>query len=401
MPGPLEGIKVVEMGVWVAGPSCAAILCDWGAEVIKIEPPNGDPFRGLFASALGAAIPINPPFEIDNRGKKSICLNLENAEGVALAKQLLDGADVFVTNMRPRVLEQFGIDYDSARATNPRIVYAQLTGQGPDGPESNRASYDIGGFWSRAGVGASLTAAGSDIPQQRGGMGDHMTGLAGAAAISAALFKRERTGEGQRVAASLVRTGVFMMGWDYALEMRLGVKTMPYDRFHVPNPILNCFQTKDERWMWLLLLQGDRHWPDLCRALGRDDLLNDERWNNIVKRREQADALVQELDPVFATKTMEEWGPQLDKHNVWWAPVNTIAQAREDPVVQGSGAFTSVQSAEGVTIPLVNTPVDFYGTPHAPQGPSPELGQHTEEVLLGMGFDWDKIIALKEAGAIP
>ena len=165
MAGPMEGIKVVEMGVWVAGPSCAAILCDWGADVVKIEPPNGDPFRGLFASALGAAVPINPPFEIDNRGKKSICLNLENGDGVgARASSCSTSADVFVTNMRPRVLEQFGIGYDDVRKTNPRIVYAQLTGQGPDGPDSNRASYDIGGFWSRAGVGASLTAAGAADP---------------------------------------------------------------------------------------------------------------------------------------------------------------------------------------------------------------------------------------------
>ncbi len=400
MGGPMEGIKVVEMGVWVAGPSCAAILADWGADVVKIEPPNGDPFRGLFASALGAAVPINPPFEIDNRGKKSICLNLENAEGLALGKKLLDEADVFVSNMRPRVLEQFGMDYETVRKTNPRIVYAQLTGQGPDGPDSNRASYDIGGFWSRAGVAASLTAAGQSIPQQRGGMGDHMTGLAGAGAISAALFKRERTGEGQRVAASLVRTGVYMMGWDYSLEMRLGARTAPYDRYHAPNPIINSFQTKDERWIWLLLLQGDRHWPDLCAALGRNDLLTDERWNNIIKRRDNADALVRELDPVFASKTLDEWGPIFDAHNVWFAPVNTITQAREDPLVQGAGAFTEVTGPDGA-IPMINTPVDFYGTPHQAQGPSPELGQHTEEILLEMGYDWDKIIALKEAGAIP
>jgi crotonobetainyl-CoA:carnitine CoA-transferase CaiB-like acyl-CoA transferase len=396
----MEGIKVVEMGVWVAGPSCAAILADWGADVVKIEPPSGDPFRGLFASALGAAIPVNPPFEIDNRGKRSVCLNLENEEGRALGTKLLDEADVFVSNMRPRALERFGMGYETARKTNPRIVYAQLTGQGPDGPDSNRASYDIGGFWSRAGVGASLTAPGAPLPQQRGGMGDHMTGLAGAAAISAALFKRERTGEGQRVAASLVRTGVYMMGWDYALEMRLGVRTQPYDRYHAPNPIINCFQTKDERWIWLLLLQGDRHWPDLCAALGRDDLLADERWSNIIKRRDNADALVHELDPIFASKTLEEWGPIFDAHNVWFAPVNTITQAREDPVVQGAGAFTEIMGEDGA-IPLVNTPVDFYGTPHAVQGPSPELGQHTEEILLEMGYNWDKIIALKEAGAIP
>jgi crotonobetainyl-CoA:carnitine CoA-transferase CaiB-like acyl-CoA transferase len=400
MSGPLEGIKVVEMGVWVAGPSAAAILCDWGADVVKIEPPNGDPFRGLFASALGVAVPLNPPFEVDNRGKRSICLNLENEQGRALARRLVDEADVFVTNMRPRVCEQFGLSYDEVRKTNPRIVYCQVTGQGPDSPEANRASYDIGAFWSRAGLGASLTPAGASIPQQRGGMGDHMTGVSAAGAISAALFKRERTGEGQRVAASLVRTGVYMMGWDYALEMRMGARTIPYDRFHAPNPIINCFFTKDERWVWLLLLQGDRHWPDLLRSVGREDMRDDPRWSNIVARRENAESMVQELDKEFAKHTLDEWGPILDEHNVWWAPVNTISQALKDPIVQASGAFTQVDGPDGA-IPIVNTPVDFYGTPGGPRGLPPELGQHTEELLLEMGHDWDQIIALKEAGAIP
>ena len=400
MSGPMEGIKVVEMGVWVAGPSCAAILCDWGADVVKIEPPTGDPFRGLFASALGASVPINPPFEIDNRGKRSIALNLGHADGLAVGRRLIDEADVFVTNMRPRVCEQFGFSYDDVRKTNPRIIYAQLTGQGPDSPEANRASYDIGGFWSRAGVGTALTADGQPIPQQRGGMGDHMTGLAAAGAISAALFKRERTGEGQRVAASLVRTGVYMMGWDYSLEMRMGVKTKPYDRFHAPNPIINCFETKDGRWIWLLLLQGDRHWPDLLRALDREDLLVDERWSNIVKRRENAPALVEELDSEFAKHTLDEWGPILDANNVWYAPVNTISQALQDPVVQASGAFTHADGPDG-PVPLVNSPVDFYGTPAGVRGMPPELGQHTEEILLELGHDWDAIIKMKESGAIP
>ena len=400
MSGPMEGIKVVEMGVWVAGPSAAAILCDWGADVVKIEPPTGDPFRGLFASALGASVPINPPFEIDNRGKRSICMNLETEQGRALAQRFVDEADVFVSNMRPRVCEQFGLSYDEVRARNPRIVYCQVTGHGADSPDANRASYDIGAFWSRAGVGASLTPPDGTIPQQRGGMGDHMTGLSAAAAISAALFKRERTGEGQRVAASLVRTGVYMMGWDYSLEMRIGAKTTPYDRFHAPNPIINSFQTKDGRWIWLLLLQGDRHWPDLLRAVGREDMRDDERWKQIVPRRMNAESLVQELDLEFAKKTMDEWGPILDANNVWWAPVNTITEALQDPVVQASGAFTHVTGPDG-EIPMVNTPVDFYGTPAGPRGMPPELGQHTEELLLEMGHDWDAIIAMKEAGAIP
>jgi crotonobetainyl-CoA:carnitine CoA-transferase CaiB-like acyl-CoA transferase len=396
----MDGIKVVEMGVWVAGPSCAAILCDWGADVIKIEPPTGDPFRGLFASALGAAIPVNPPFEIDNRGKRSVCLNFENDEARAIGRRLLDEADVFVSNMRPRVLEQFGFSYDELRSTNPGIIYCQVTGHGPENPDRDRAAYDIGAFWARAGVGASLTADGQPIPQQRGGMGDHMTGLSGAAAISAALYHRERTGEGQRVAVSLVRTGVYMMGWDYALELRLGVQTKPYDRYHAPNPIINCFRSKDDRWFWLLLLQGDRHWPDLLRAIGRQDLASDERWCDISLRRINAEGIVEELDREFSKRTLDEWAAIFDRENVWWAPVNTITQALQDPVVQASNSVVKVDGPDG-PVPIVNTPVDFYTTPNAPRGLSPELGQHTEEVLLELGFDWEKIIAMKEAGAIP
>ncbi len=400
MPGPLEGIRVVEMGVWVAGPSAAAILCDWGADVIKIEPPTGDPFRGLFASALGAMIPVNPPFEVDNRGKRSVALNLETDEGRRIARALIERADVFVTNMRPRAVEDFGLGYEDVKAFNPRIVYCQITGYGPESDERDRAAYDIGAFWARSGVAMSLTAPGHDIPQQRGGMGDHMTGANAAGAIAAALFHRERTGEGQRVAVSLIRTGVYMMGWDFSLALRLGADVNTYDRYHAVNPIIDCYQAKDGRWFWLLLLQADRHWPDLIRAIERPDLAEDERFRDITARREHAPELVAELDKVFATRTLDEWGAIFDRENVWWAPVNTIPQAIQDPVVRQSGALREVPGPDG-PITLVATPADFYGTPVGPRGISPELGQHTEEVLLELGYDWERIVALKESGAIP
>ena len=176
MPGPLEGVRVVELGLWVAGPSAAAMLGDWGASVIKLEPPGGDPFRGLFASLMGSPASLNPPFELDNRGKRSVALDLEKEEAREIALRLIGDADVFVTNMRPRVLQDFGLDYPTLHARFPRLVYGQVTGYGPDTESRDTAAYDIGAFWSQAGVGMSLTAPGADIPQQRGGMGDHMTG---------------------------------------------------------------------------------------------------------------------------------------------------------------------------------------------------------------------------------
>ncbi len=400
MTGPLEGIKVVELGLWVAGPSAAAMLSDWGAQVIKIEPPNGDPFRGLFASLMGTAASLNPPFELDNRGKRGVALDLDKPEAREIALQLIEKADVFVTNMRPRVLQDFGLTYADLHERFPRLVYGQVTGYGPDSDAKDTAAYDIGAFWSTAGVAAALTAPGAPIPQQRGGMGDHMTGQALAGAVCAALYSREQTGRGQRVSVPLVRVGVYMMGWDVMLALRLRLPVLPYDRYHAVNPIINCYKSSDGRWFWLLLLQADRHWGDLCRALSREDLMTDDRFINIETRRVNAPALVEELDGVFEQKPMTDWAQAFETNNVWWAPVNSINEVVNDTLVQGAGAFVDVPGPDGPT-QMVATPADFSGTPWQPQGLPPEIGQHTEEVLLELGYDWEQIVGIKERGAIP
>ncbi len=400
MPGPLEGIRVVEIGLWVAGPSTACILCDWGAEVIKIEPPNGDPLRGLATSAVGWSLPANPAFELDNRGKRSIALDLETEEGRAIARALIDRADVLVTNVRPRFLEAAGLTYEELRETNRGLVYCQVTGYSPDGPDRDRAAYDIGAFWARAGVVSLLTPEGAQLPHQRVGMGDHVAGCSAAGAICAALLARSRTGEGQRVAVSLIRAGVYTVGSDVSMALRFKFAVRPYDRYHALNPLVDCYQAGDGRWFWLLLLQADRHWPDLCRAIGREDLLEEPRFAEIGLRSINASALVEELDKLFATKSLDEWGQAFDRENVWWAPVNSVTEVVDDPVAKEAGAFVEVPGIEG-PIGGVATPADFYGTPWQPQGYAPELGQHTEEILLELGYDWDRIGALKDGGVIP
>ena len=400
MAGPLDGIRVVELGVWVAGPSCAAVLADWGADVIKIEPPEGDPFRGLGA-AFGAV--MNPPFELDNRGKRSIALNLDVEDARYIAGDLIDKADVFVSNMRPRALERLGLTYEKLSVTNPGLIYCNVTGYGPDTTEANRAAYDVGAFWSRAGVVSGLTAEGKEPPLQRGGMGDHMTGANAAGAISAALYNREKTGHGQRVAVSLLRIGVYMMGWDTNTQLRTNMPFVPpYDRNHAPNPLINPFRDKNGHWFYLLMLQGDRHWPDFLRALGHPPVLvGDERFKDIPSRRDHAQELVAILDGMLAEKTMAEWGPVFDANDVWWAPVQNLAEVVDDPVAIDAGAFITLDSPDG-PVRQVNTPADFYGTPSNPQSWAPELGQDTETILLEeLGYDWDRIASLKELGAIP
>ena len=401
MAGPMDGVRVVELAFWVAGPSAAAILADWGAEVVKIEPPDGDPFRGLFLSAAGLEVPANPPFELDNRGKRSIALDFTKETGREIALRLIDRADVFVTNLRPVVLARLGLDPDSLAARNPRLVYAGITGYGTEGPDRDRPAYDVGAFWSRAGIAAALTPPGTDPPFQRGAMGDHVAGITGAGAVAAALLARERTGRGQAVATSLYRIGMFVLGWDLSTTLRLGIPATPMTRTAMPNPVISCYRAGDGRWFWLLGLQGNRHWPDLVRAVGHPEWLDDPRFTGMRARRENCAELVRLLDEIFATRPLAEWGEVFDREGVWWAPVQTTADVVADPQAEAAGAWVDVPRAEGGTVRMLASPVDFSATRSQPRAVAPELGQHTEEILLELGYDWEAIGALKATGAIP
>ena len=250
MSGPLEGIKVVELGMWVAGPATGGILADWGAGVVKIEPPDGgDPMRGIFVSGVGIDMPVNPPFELDNRGKRSIALNLKEESGREIARKLCDEADVFVTNLRPGALERLALDYETLRQRNERLVYCAVTGYGVKGPERDRAAYDIGAFWARAGVAGMLTEPEGTPPVQRGGMGDHTTAVSAASAICAALVSRSRTGKGQHVETSLLRTGMYVVGWDVATRLRMGRDLpAPATRESAPNPLANSYRAGCGGW---------------------------------------------------------------------------------------------------------------------------------------------------------
>ena len=397
MPGPMEGIKVVEVGMWVAGPAAAAILGDWGADVVKIEPPESDPFRALL-SGMGAD--INPPFELDNRNKRSIGLNLSTPEGRELAAELVDDADVFVSNARPGALARAGLDHATVSARNPRLVYAHVSGYGLEGEDRDRAAYDVGAFWSRAGVAASLTPEGSPLPYQRGGMGDHMAGLAAAGAVSAALFARERTGEGQLVSTSLLRIGMYMLGWDISMAVRLGAPTVPVSIAAPPNPLISAYEAGDGTRFWMLGLQGDRHWPDVLRAVGHPEWADDPRFSSLKARFEHSAELVRLLNEVFATRSLDEWAPIFDREDVWWAPVRHAHQVVDDPQAHAAGGFVSVPT-DGDPVTMVASPIDFAGTPWEPRSMPPEFAQHTEEVLLELGHDWDRIIELKDLGVIP
>jgi crotonobetainyl-CoA:carnitine CoA-transferase CaiB-like acyl-CoA transferase len=396
--GPLAGTRVVELGVWVAGPACGGILADWGAEVIKVEPPAGDPAR-QFAAMLGADVPLNPPFELDNRGKRSVVLDLTADRARAVMLELIDRADVFVTNVRLSALERLGLDHRALLARNPRLVYAALTGYGLDGPDADRAAYDIGAFWARAGVAALLTAPGGTPPFQRGGMGDHGAGMALAAGVCAALLHRERTGEGQLVHASLLRHGIYTIGFDLNTALRLGVPIGVATRETMGNPVINSYRDRDGRWFWLIGLEAERHWPDLARAVGHPEWLQDPRFATAAARRRHCAELVRLLDEIFATRPLSEWAETFDREGVWWAPVQRVEEVLADPQAWAAGAFVEVPDRGGAAT-MIATPVDFGATPWAVELPVPHLGEHTDEVLRELGHTQEEIAALRDQGAL-
>ena len=397
MDGPMEGIRVVDVGFWVAGPSCGAILADWGADVIKVEPIAGDPFRSI-GWLYGPD--TNPPFELDNRGKRSIALDYGSEAGRAVMRDLVERADVFVSNLRPGGLERAGLDWDTLAAVNPRLVYASITGYGLEGPDRDRPAYDMGAFWARAGVAAALTTEGSPYPYQRGGMGDHMTGMAAAGGVAAALLARERTGRGQLVSASLLRLGMFMMGWDTSVNLRTGQPTVPTSIDSPPNPLINVYTCADGKAFWMLGLEGDRHWPNLVRALGEPAWTRDARFVSTETRLTHAPELTHQLQEVFRTATRAEWTDVFDREGVWWSPLQATHETIEDPQARAAGGVVEVPTGDGSTVPGVASPVDFSGTPWRVRDMPPELGQHTELVLVELGLDWDEIESLRQAGVI-
>ncbi|ETB24287.1 CoA transferase [Mycobacterium avium subsp. avium 11-4751] len=383
MAGPVEGVTVVELGVWVAGPAAGGILADWGADVIKIEPPTGDPAR-MFGRMLGCDLGLNPPFEMDNRSKRSVVLDLSSEPERRAAFELLSGADVFLTNVRPGALQRLGLDFASVSAANPRLVYGLITGYGESGPDADRAAFDVAAFWSRAGVAHLLTRPGDTPPFQRGGMGDHSAGMTMAAAVCAALLARERTGAGQLVTTSLYRQGAYTVSFDLNTYLMSGQPIAIGQRESMGNPCMNNYAASDGRRFWIVGLEPERHWPALCRAVGRPEWRDDPRFADARARAANSVALIAALDEIFATRPLDEWAQIFaNEPDFFWSPVNSLEDVVADEQFHAAGGIDYVPDGadDQAAVPMVATPADFHGTPWAPRSAAPELGQHTAEVL--------------------
>lgn len=383
MAGPLEGTRVVELGVWVAGPAAGGILADWGADVVKIEPPTGDPAR-TFGRMLGIEDGLSPPFEMDNRGKRSVVLDLTAEPGRLSALELLCDADVFLTNVRPGALRRMGLDFATVAAGNPALVYGLITGYGENGPDGDRAAYDVAAFWARAGLAHLLTRPGQTPPFQRGGMGDHAAGMTLAAAVCAALVARTRTGQGQLVSTSLYRQGAYTVSFDLNTFLLTGHTIAIGQRETMGNPCMNNYTAGDARRFWIVGLEANRHWPPLCRAVGRPEWLTDPRYETARSRAVHAVELIAELDEIFATRTLDQWSETFAAEpELFWAPINSVEDVLADDQFHAAGGIVDVPDGPDgeASVPMIASPADFSATPWAPRSAAPRLGEHTEEVL--------------------
>lgn len=397
----LDGIKVIEHATYMAAPGAGSILADWGADVIKIEPPGGDPIRNFFAT-IGTDIEENPVFDFDNRGKKSVIIDAGQEEGRRLIRRLAGAADVFLTNVRPGGLNRSGLDYASLAAANPKLVYCSLTGYGLEGPDADKPGFDVASFWSRAGVASLTLPKGAEPFPLRTAFGDHTTSMAAAAGICAALVQALRTGKGQLVEASLLRAALFAMGSDFAIQLFFGRIGSTKTRHEQIQPLMNFFKTSDGAWLCIVSRQGDVDWAPICQALDLNDLITDQRFARAKGRRANARELVDLLDAAFGKLTRAEAAERLDREAIAWAPVQTLAEVAADPQVAASGAIqqTPSHAGDGSSYASPGSPVRFPGADDGPKGPSPRQGEHTVEVLSGLGLPQSDIDALFERDVI-
>ena len=340
----LEGLKVVEMATWIAGPGCAGMMADWGADVIKIESPQGDAIRTFYPDT--EASPGNPVFIMENRGKRGAVIDIATAEGRGALLAVLRDADVFVTNLRAGSLKRLGLDYDSIKPALPRLVYAMVTGYGLIGPEANAPAFDMTAFWARSGAAHATIPPDQEPFTTRPGFGDHTTALATLSAILAAIHERHSTGRGRLVETSLIRAGAYAMGWDLSVQLRYGDVVTAQPRNDRPVAISGFFRTGDDRYVCIVPRSEDCL-ANLLLAIDRSELLGEPRYEPPIVDLDIVRELRARVDDAIAALTLEEAGARLTEFGLAWAPMGTLAELTESRMATDAGCFEVVEDGWG------------------------------------------------------
>ncbi len=403
--GALDGVKVIEFGHFLLVPTATAMLADWGAEVIKIEnfKRGGDAVR--FATPIEG---VMPPTELKqsmwfhyfNRNKKSIGIDTKSEKGREALFKLIEKADVFATNFDVGAVEKQGLDYENIKKVNPKLIYCQGSGYGTRGPDKYKPGFDYAAWWARSGM-MDRISSDTDPRPQRAGLGDNQVAPCIAGAIAAALYAREKTGVGQKVEVSLYHFAVFGAAFDVGAALNVGVNIPKTDRTRVTNFMWNVYKTKDDKWIMFVMPQTDLFWDRFCKAIGKPEWENDERFDSHQKRMEQNMYLIPEMDKIAATRTAAEWDQIAKDFDIVLGWVQTPLDVASDPQAIENGFFEEVvEESSGHKFKLINSPVVFSETPATVRTLAPALGQHTEEVLLEHGYSWDDLSAMKEQGVI-
>jgi len=399
----LAGVKVVEVAMYAFAPSAAAVLADWGADVVKVVPPMvADPMMG---TPIGGFPPRDDGvafmWEITNRGKQCVGIDLAADGGREVLLELVRGADVFLTNLLPSARAKFRLDPDDLREVNPQLVYARATGHGDRGPERDQGGFDHTDFWARTGIAhAASMVSGEFVPQAGPALGDLTAGAFLAGAIAAALFRRERTGASAVVDVSLLSSGMWAFSPGVVASQMYVVDTIPRLRHaDQPNPLVAGYTTRDGRMLYFSGLQTERHFAEFCERIGAAHLARDPRFATGTARLEHSRECIEALDTVFAARDLAEWLDRLKGLGTPWSVVQTAREAAVDPQVTANEFVTTVTDV-AAAYPLVRSPAQFDGEfPAVTRAPG--HGEHTDEVLFALGHDWDEILRLKERGAVP
>jgi crotonobetainyl-CoA:carnitine CoA-transferase CaiB-like acyl-CoA transferase len=398
MQAPLAGVRVVEIAHYVAVPAAGALLADLGADVIKVElPPKGEIYRRCRPKYSGYAseFPAGPGFHLDNRGKRSLMLDLTDPDARSALLRLIDTADVVTTNLLPGRRARFGLDHESLMARKPGLIVAAVSGYGGGGDEADRPAFDYAAYWARAGMMDLMRDEGLAPSMLRPGVGDHAAASNLVVGILAALRMRDATGKGRYVEVSLLQTGLFILGCDAAMALVTREPIKRHDRKHAMNPLWNTYEVAGGRWILLVMVDPTVYWPRLCGVLQRPDLLDDPRFAEPFARAQNAAALITELEGEFARSTLDEWRPRLDAAGLIWSPVQRLEEVLDDPQARAMGYFRTLEHGAHGPFETLAPPFSLEGVSLGATRVCSDVDADAEAILREAGLDAAEIAKLK------